>query len=255
MQSHAGQRLDRFLAMRLPSLSRTRVQALIKERPRELRRRDHRGRHISGQTGRPLRARASAAGPAPRSGRRRSRSTSSTRTTRSSSSTSRPASSCIPAPATCDRHSRQCADRPLRREPLGHRRRGAARHRASPRQGHERADGRRQDRSGASRARRSSSPTTAAPARSSAAISRLSGARRRDRTAPSTRRSAATRRAAPRWRSCPAQGTRGCDPLARARDLRTRRGTRSRSPRCSNARWRPDAPIRCACISPISALR
>ncbi len=29
-QSHAGQRLDRFLSMRLPSLSRTRVQALIK---------------------------------------------------------------------------------------------------------------------------------------------------------------------------------------------------------------------------------
>ena len=29
-QSHAGQRLDRFLSMRLPSLSRTRVQTLIK---------------------------------------------------------------------------------------------------------------------------------------------------------------------------------------------------------------------------------
>src|SRR6266508_4564932 len=30
-QSHEGQRLDRFLSMRLPGLSRTRVQSLIKE--------------------------------------------------------------------------------------------------------------------------------------------------------------------------------------------------------------------------------
>ena len=32
-------------------------------------------------------------------------------------------------------------------------------------------------------------------------------------------------------------------------------GRRDRSPRCSNARSRPGAPIRCACTSPISAIR
>ena len=36
----------------------------------------------------------------------------------------------------CERHARQCADRPLRRQPVGHRRREASRHRASARQGH-----------------------------------------------------------------------------------------------------------------------
>ena len=49
----------------------------------------------------------------------------------------------------------------------------------------------------------SNSPIMAARASSSAAISRSCGARRRGRTAPSTRRSAATRRAAPRWPSSP----------------------------------------------------
>ena len=48
----------------------------------------------------------------------------------------------------------------------------------------------------------SNSPITAA-SRSSAAISPLSGAPRRARMARSRRRSAGTRRAAPRWRSCP----------------------------------------------------
>jgi 23S rRNA-/tRNA-specific pseudouridylate synthase len=39
----------------------------------------------------------------------------------------------------CHRHAGERADRSLRRQPVGHRRRDAARHRASPRQGHHRA--------------------------------------------------------------------------------------------------------------------
>ena len=54
-ESNAGLRLDRFLSDRLPELSRTRVQALIREGQVALGPRDHRGREIPGQTGRPLR--------------------------------------------------------------------------------------------------------------------------------------------------------------------------------------------------------
>ena len=64
-----------------------------------------------------------------------------------------------------DRHAGQRADRPLRREPFRDRRRQAARHRASPRQGHHRPDGGRQDRPRPPRAQPRSSPTTAAPGR------------------------------------------------------------------------------------------
>ena len=49
-----------------------------------------------------------------------------------------------------DRHPGQCADRPLRRKPFGHRRRAAARHRAPSRQGHDRPHGGGQDRPGPS---------------------------------------------------------------------------------------------------------
>ncbi len=49
-------------------------------------------------------------------------------------------------------HSRQCAARALRPEPLRDRRGAPTRHRPSPRQGHQRSPRRRQDRDGASRA-------------------------------------------------------------------------------------------------------
>ena len=94
----------------------------------------------------------------------------------------------------------QCADRPLRREPLGHRRREAAGHRAPARQGHDRAAGRRQERQRTSPRCPRSSPTTAAPARCGAAISPLSGACRTACAARSMRRSTAIPMRARRWR-------------------------------------------------------
>ncbi len=75
------------------------------------------------------------------------------------------------------RHAGQRADRPLRRQPVRHRRGEAAGHRAPARQGHHRADGGGQDRPrapGAGRAVRRSRPHRAA---ASAAISPSSGAR------------------------------------------------------------------------------
>ena len=51
-----------------------------------------------------------------------------------------------------DRHAGQRADRPLRREPFGHRRRETARHRAPAGQGHHRPDGGGEDRPRAPRA-------------------------------------------------------------------------------------------------------
>ena len=71
---------------------------------------------------------------------------SSSRTSICSSSTSRPGSSSIPAPGHAAGHAGQRADPPLRRQPVGHRRGQAAGHRPSPRQGHLRPAGRRQER-------------------------------------------------------------------------------------------------------------
>ena len=102
------------------------------------------------------------------------------------------------------RDAGQCADRPLRRQPFGHRRGQAARHRAPARQGHHRPDGGGQDRPRPSRARRAvrrPRPHRAAGARLSR--DRLGRPPRRPR-APSTSRSTGIPRAATRWRCGPA---------------------------------------------------
>ena len=109
-----------------------------------------------------------------------------------------------PAAGNCDRHAGQCAGRPLRGEPVRHRRGQASRHRASARQGHHRADGGGQDRPRPSRRSRRSSPTMAAAGRCGAATWPSSGARRSGRAAPSTRRSTAIRTPATGWRCAPA---------------------------------------------------
>ena len=99
-----------------------------------------------------------------------------------------------PAAGHWTRHAGQRADRPLRRQPLRHRRRQAAGHRAPARQGHQRAHGRRQDRPRPSRPRgavRRPWPHRRARAR----LSRAGlGRARPDRAAPSTARSAAAPR-------------------------------------------------------------
>ena len=99
------------------------------------------------------------------------------------------------------RHAGERADRPLRREPFGHRRGEAARHRAPARQGHHRADGGGEDRPGAPRALGAIRRPRPDRRRSSAAISPSSGARRTARRARSMRRSTATRMRATRRRS------------------------------------------------------
>ena len=197
--SHAGLRLDRFLSDCLPELSRTRVQALIRSGHASLRGatiEDPKHRVKPGDlyalTAPPDRSTRTArrSHPARRGprGRRADRHRQAGRARRASRRGQR------------GRHAGQRADRSLRREPVGHRRRGTARHRAPPRQGHERAAGRGQDRPGAPRARRAvrrSRPQRRARAPS---ISRSSGALRLASRASSMRRSAAIRRAAPRWR-------------------------------------------------------
>ena len=152
--AETGERLDRFLAKRRASarlaLSRTRLKALIEEGRVAVdgvagaRSRRQIGR---GREGRPRRAPRVGAGPRRR---RPSRSISCSRTSTSSSSTSPPASSCIPRPDIPPAPSVNALIPPLRLEPLGNRRGEAAGDRASPRQGHLRADRRRQERRRAS---------------------------------------------------------------------------------------------------------
>ena len=142
--------------------------------------------------------------PAPRPSRSRSRS--STRTARSSSSTSR--GLCRPSRRRPrHRHAGQCADRPLRGQPFGHRRGAASRHRAPARQGHHRPHGGGQDRPrppGAGKAIRRPRPGGAAV---DAAISPSSGGCPTGPTAPSTSRSTVTRAPATTWR-CARAGAR-----------------------------------------------
>ena len=138
-------------------------------------------------------------------------------------STSRPASSSTRPPGT-PRHAGQRADRPLRRQPVGHRRGQAAGHRPSARQGHLRPAGRRQDRRRPSGPRRRCSPTTAAQARWCANICALVwGALGRAVGRRSTRRSAATPAIARRWRCVAGErGRAGGHPLAGGGDARGR---------------------------------
>ena len=141
------------------------------------------------------------------------------------------------------RHAGQRADRPLRRQPVGHRRREAAGHRAPARQGH---DGllvvAKND-----RAHRGLAAQFADHGRTGAAGARLSGARlgraRAGRAAPSTRRSAA----APRNREKMAVVADGARPPRRHPLRASRRcSARAKAPVASlaalPARDRPHAP-------------
>ena len=106
------------------------------------------------------------------------------------------------------RHAGQRADRPLRRQPVRHRRGEAAGHRAPARQGHHRADGGGQDRPRApalGRAVRRSRPHRAARARlPGVRLGRAGAAEGHHRRAAST----GIRRAATAWRCGPAAARR-----------------------------------------------
>ena len=133
----AGERLDRVLAAPCRRLSRSRLKALILAGAvalggRTIRDPSHRvnaGDAIVVEVPPPAAGRARAGAHPARA--------SSTRTTTSSSSTS-PQPGGASRRRQLDRHPGQCADRPLRRQPLRHRRGAPARHRAPARQGHHR---------------------------------------------------------------------------------------------------------------------
>ena len=90
-----------------------------------------------------------------------------------------------PGAGNLSRHAGQRADRALRRQPLRHRRRQAAGHRAPARQGYVGAAGRRQERRGASRAFRAIRRPRPRRARCAANTTPLSGACRIPISAPS----------------------------------------------------------------------
>ena len=146
-----------------------------------------------------------------------------------------------------DRHAGQRPAGPLRRQPLRHRRRGAARHRAPARQGHLRRDGRRQDRRRAPRPRR---PVRAARHRAGlpGADPRRAEATRRARSRPGIGRSPRDRK---KMAVVTPRRPRGDDPLRGASSATAR--TRGRSRPASPAGWRPAAPTRSASTSPTSA--
>ena len=149
------------------------------------------------------------------------------------------------------RHAGQRAHRPLRRQPLRHRRREAPRHRASPRQGHQRPDGGGQDRPRPSRAQ----PPVRRPRPHRPAAARLSGFRL-GRAGPATRHHRQadrppSRTRATRWRCARAAARRSptgrCSSAIPAQTARRWRA-------CSPAGWRPGARTRSGSISPRSAI-
>ena len=155
-----------------------------------------------------------------------------------------------------DRHAGQCADPSLRRQPVGHRRRQAAGHRPPPRQGNQRRHGRRQDRPRAPRAVGGlcrSRPDRRPGARlCRAGLGRARTQLGHDRRAARPRRR--PRHAAP---SCRRTATTPAtpSPTTRCSSASARSRTRQRSPRWSNAGWKPAAPTRSASTWPISAIR
>ena len=194
----AGQRLDAWLARRLPELSRSRLQALI----------------AAGcvQVDRPRRA------PPPASGRAARRGARAARRARRAAARGHPAADRArgrlaardrqaggarrpPRRRHGRRHARQRAAR-ARPRPLGRRRRAAAGDRAPARPRHLRPAGRRQGR----RAPIGRSPASSPRGRSRRSTWRSCSAARRARAARSTRRSAATPCGAS---GCPSRAVRG----------------------------------------------
>ena len=150
------------------------------------------------------------------------------------------------------RHAGQCADRALRREPFGHRRGEAPRHRAPAGQGYHRPDGGGEDRPRASQAFRPVRRPWPHRAAANGPIWPSSGARRTARKARSTRRSTATPRRATS-RRCGRADARPSPIGSGWKPTPARTASRSRA--CFPAGWRPAGPTRSGCISPISAIR
>ena len=248
-EANAGERLDRVLAATIADLSRSRLKALILAGEvaiggRTVRDPGHRvnaGDTVAVALPPPEPA-TPAAGEHPAQhrvrGRRDHRHRQAARAGRASRRRQR------------HRHAGERADRPLRREPLRHRRRAPARHRAPARQGHHRADGGGEDRPRARQARRPVRrpwPHRAAPAR----LPRL----RLGRARPAARHHRPADRPPP---ACPRQdgGARRAaarpSPIGRCWSA-SRGRTASRSRACSPAGWRPAAPTRSGSTWPMSA--
>ena len=250
-----GARLDRVLAARIPALSRSRLKALILGGEVTIDGRTIRDPSERVKSGAKDRRDAAGAGarqaggrehPAQHRlrGRRPHRHRQAGRSRRAS------------CRGPCVRNTGQCADRALRRQPLGHRRRQAARHRAPARQGHDRPDGRRQERPrpqgavGAVRQQGRRRPPRARLPRFR--LGRSAAATRHDRRSarPASRRprqARGARQAAARrspigscWRPMPAR-------TAKTRTCRSRA--------CSTAGWKRAARTKSASTSPISAIR
>jgi len=146
-----GERLDAAVARLAPALSRSAVQKLIAEgavtrngRPARKKREDRLRRQAGGRA---VRAQAVGAGGAGHSARRRIRGRRRDRREQAEGAR-RP-----PRAGPSGRDARQRSAAPLRREPFGHRRRAAARHRPPHRQGHVGARHRGQERRRAQGAR------------------------------------------------------------------------------------------------------
>ncbi len=212
----AGERVDRFLADAIGTLSRSRVKSLIEaghvsrdgmplSEPAEPVRAGAATRSTCPRRRRPARTQAIPFAD-PLRGRRPDRARQAGRAGGASRARQR------------GRHAGQRAARPLRRQPARHRRRAAARHRPPAGQGHVRRHGRGQDRAGACRR----CPPPSPRATSTAPISRSCwGAARARRRRDRRRRSAATRATASAWR----WSRRAARPaLTRYRTLRAWRG-------------------------------
>ena len=252
-EANAGERLDRVLAAAIAELSRTRLKALILAGEVDDRRPHNPRSGPSRQRRRYRHGRAC---------RRRSRPSPRARTSRSISCSRTMQIIVIDKPRgpggasrrrQRHRHAGQRADRPLRRQPVRHRRRAAAGHRAPARQGHHRPDGGGEDRPRPRQARRAvrrPRPHRAARAR----LSRLRLGRARPAQGHHRRsRSTAIRTPATRWRS--RQGGREAITHWEVLERYPGRRTASRSRACSPAGWKPAAPTRSGSIWPMPATR
>ena len=248
-QSASGERLDRALAAALPSLTRSRVKALIESRRVALadgRTIEEPSRKV--KTGE--RFVVDIPEPEPAEPEPQAMDLDILYEDSDLLVLNKPAGLVVhPGAGQSRPHAGQCPAGALRRQPVGHRRRAPAGHRASARQGHVGRDGGGQERrhpSGALQAVRRPRPHPHLPG---AGLGRAQGRGR----APSTPRSAAIPSTASAWRCArPAAGRRSTEYWVEQRFGPPLTADRQPGGRRSS---RPAAPIRSASIWPISAAR
>ena len=245
-------RLDRVLAVRQPELSRSRLKALILAGSVTLKGapvRDPAYHVAAGDTITIDVPEAVAAGACGRGYRARYRLRGRRHHRHRQAQGARGASRRRPR----DRHAGQRADRPLRRQPVRHRRRPAAGHRAPARQGHHGIDGGGQERPRARVADRAIRRPRPHRARCGAATWRSPGTCPTASAAPSMRRSTGIRMPARKWRC--ARAAARPSPIGKLQESFQRPRRQTGRGACWPASSRPDGPTRSGSISPISATR